>query len=264
MTGVATLEERMDDVRAVMDAAGIERAVLFGWTDAGMLLALFAATYPERVEGLVVGEPTVKEAPEDDQPWGLAATIMEVTREATAPDTWGGGEMLSLIDPSAPPDGRIAAWWRRYERLASTPNASGNHAERRGATRRAAIPVIRAGADARSAPEWFEAPDAGSCAALCERIRRAQYRELPGDALAPYLGDQDSVLVEVEEFVTGTRPPARSDRFLATVVFSDIVGSTEHAERLGDAPWRDTLAGHNAGDRTACRSPRGSCRRHRR
>jgi len=120
MTGVATIEERMDDVRAVMDAAGIERAVLFGWTDAGMLLTLFAATYPERVEGLVLGEPTVKEAPEGDQPWGLASTILEMTRDATGPDTWGGGEMLSFIDPSAPPDGRIAAWWRRYERLAST------------------------------------------------------------------------------------------------------------------------------------------------
>ena len=245
MTGVATLEDRMDDVRAVMDAAGIERAVLFGWTDAGMLLALFAATYPERVEGLVLGEPTVKEAPEGDQPWGLASTTLEMTRDATGPDTWGGGEMLSFIDPSAPPDGRIAAWWRRYERLASTPSAA--------ATMLSAVAQI----DVRPFLDFVQAPTLilhrsgskllmpGAAKHFAERISGAQYRELAGDALAPYLGDQDSVLVEVEEFVTGVRPPARADRFLATVVFSDIVGSTEHAERLGDAPWRDTLAGHN-------------------
>ena len=86
----------------------------------------------------------------------------------------------------------------------------------------------------------------GASRYFADQISGAQYRELPGDAVAPYLGDQDSVLAEVEEFVTGARPPARADRFLATVVFTDIVGSTEHAERLGDAEWRDTLASHHA------------------
>jgi class 3 adenylate cyclase len=188
----------------------------------------------------------VKEAPEGDQPWGLASAILEMTREATGPDTWGGGEMLSFIDPSAPPDGRIAAWWRRYERLASTPNAA--------ATMLSAVAQV----DVRPFLEFVQAPTLilhrsgskllmpGAARHFAERIEGAHYRELAGDALTPYLGDQDSVLVEVEEFVTGTRPPARADRFLATVVFSDIVGSTEHAERLGDARWRDTLAGHNA------------------
>jgi class 3 adenylate cyclase len=86
----------------------------------------------------------------------------------------------------------------------------------------------------------------GASRYFADQISGAQYRELSGDAVAPYLGDQESVLAEVEEFVTGARPPARSDRFLATVVFTDIVGSTELAEQLGDAEWRDTLASHHA------------------
>ena len=157
----------MDDVRAVMDAVGIERAVLFGWADAGTLLALFAATYPERVEGLVLGEPTVKQAPDDDQPWGLASATLQMTRQATGPDTWGGGgELFSLIDPSAPPDGRVTAWWRRYERLASTPSAA---ATMLGAVAQLDVrPFLgfRTGADARPAPAWNDVPDAGRRSAL--------------------------------------------------------------------------------------------------
>ena len=245
MQSVATLEERMDDIRAVMDALELESAVLFGWTDAGTMLALFAGTYPDRVEGLVVGEPTVKQTPDGGQPWGLRPEILAATAAATDPDTWGQGGMLSFVDPSAATDGRIAAWWRRYERLSSTPNAAATMLE------------VIAQVDVRPFLPAVQAPtlvlhrrDAqllvpGASRHFAEQISGAQYRELPGDAAAPYLGDQESVLAEVEEFVTGARPPARSDRFLATVVFTDIVGSTELAEQLGDAEWRDTLSSHH-------------------
>ena len=89
----------------------------------------------------------------------------------------------------------------------------------------------------------------GASRHFADQITHAEYRELPGDSIAAYLGDQDSVLTEVEQFVTGRRPSPNGDRYLATVVFTDIVDSTKHAERLGDAVWRDTLASHYAVDR---------------
>jgi class 3 adenylate cyclase len=239
-----TLEERMDDVRAVMDAAELERAVLFGWTDAGAMLALFAGTYPDRVEALIVGEPTVKQAAEDDHPWGIRPEFLSATVEATAHEVWGSGSMLALIDPSAAQDAHLAAWWRRYERLSSTPNAV------------ATMVGMVGSADVRPFLASVQAPTLvlhrreaqilmpGASQFFADQIAHAEYRELPGDALAPYLGDQDSVLTEVEEFVTGRRPSPQGDRYLATVVFTDIVDSTKHAERLGDAAWRDTLLSH--------------------
>jgi class 3 adenylate cyclase len=245
MATVATLEERMDDIRAVMDALGLERAVLFGWTDAGLMLTLFAGTYHDRVSGLVVGEPTVKQASDGSEPWGLRPEVVATTSTATHPDAWGSGQMLALVDPSAPTDGRVAAWWRRYERLSSTPRAAATMLEA------IADLDVRPFLGAVQAPTLvLHRQDAtllmpGAAQYFADRIDGAQYRELPGDALAPYFGDQDSVLAEVQEFVTGCRPARTVDRFLASVVFTDIVGSTEHAERLGDAEWRNTLIAHH-------------------
>src|SRR5580765_1266548 len=91
INGVATLEERMDDIRAVMDAADFERATLFGWADAGTMLALFAGTHPDRVSGLVVGEPTVKLIPDGTEPWGYRREILDATSEATSAESWGQG-----------------------------------------------------------------------------------------------------------------------------------------------------------------------------
>jgi len=246
INNVATLEERMDDIRAVMDAAEFDRAVLFGWADAGTMLSLFAGTHPDRVEGLVVGEPTVKLVADGSEPWGYRPGILTTTADSTDPTRWGQGGMLAFVDPSASDDGRIAAWWRRYERLSATPSAA------------ATMLQVIEHADVRPFLASVQAPTLvlhrrdsqilmpGAARYFANQIAGADYRELPGEAVAPYLGDQDSVLAEVEEFVTGRRTPARSDRFLATVVFTDIVNSTQHAEQLGDAPWRDTLATHYA------------------
>jgi class 3 adenylate cyclase len=246
MGDVATLEDRMDDIRAVMDAAEFDRAVLFGWADAGTMLALFAATHPDRVEGLVVGEPTVKLSPDGSEPWGYRPEILATSSDATGPQMWGRGGMLAFVDPSAPDDERIAAWWRRYERVSSTPSAA------------ATMLQVIEHADVRTFLVSVQAPTLvlhrqdsqllmpGAARYFADQIAGARYRELPGESVAPYLGDQDSVLAEVQEFVTGTRAPTRTDRFLATVVFTDIVGSTVLAEELGDATWRDTLATHHA------------------
>jgi class 3 adenylate cyclase len=246
MESAATLEERMDDVRAVMDAAGVERAVLFGWTDAATMLALFAGTHPTRVQALIVGEATVKLIGDGKQPWGMRAEVVAATAAATQPDAWGQGRMLSFIDPSARESGRVAAWWRRYERLSCTPRAA------------ATMMNVISQVDVRPLLPSVQAPTlvlhrvgarlhvAGAARYFADQIAGAQYREIPGDTLTPYLGDQAAVLAEVEEFVTGKPTPSRSERFLATVVFTDIVGSTRRADELGDAEWRRTLAAHHA------------------
>ncbi len=243
--GVATLEARMDDVRAVMDAVGVERAVLVGWFDAATILALFASVYPDRVQGLVVGGATVKLAADGEGPWGMNPMVVERAASAIEGGDWGQGTMLDLIAPSVAHDERVVAWWRRYERMSATPNA--------------AAAMLRANAqiDVRELLGSVRAPtlvlhrrdtllvDARSARYFADQIEGAVFRELPGGDVFPYLGDQESVLAEIEEFVTGTRPSPPSDRFLATIVFTDIVGSTERAERDGDARWRDTLATHN-------------------
>ncbi len=122
--GSATLEERVDDVRAVMDAAGIEHAVLVGWFDAAAILALFASSSPERVRGLVAGSASVKLATDDDQPWGMNPAVVERAAQAIEDGDWGQATMLPLIAPSVVDDERIVAWWRRYERMSATPNAA--------------------------------------------------------------------------------------------------------------------------------------------
>jgi class 3 adenylate cyclase len=243
--GVATLEARMDDVGAVMDAAGVERGVLVGWFDAAAILALFASVHPDRVQGLVVGGATVKLAPDKDEPWGMNPVVVERAASAIEGGDWGQGTMLELIAPSAAHDERIAGWWRRYERMSATPNAA---AAMLRANQR--IDVRELLASVRTPTLVLHRRDtllveSRAARYFADRIEGAIFRELPGSDVFPYLGDQESVLAEIEEFVTGTRPAPPSDRFLATIVFTDIVGSTERAERQGDARWRDTLAAHN-------------------
>ena len=153
--------------------------------------------------------------------------------------------MLELIAPSVVSDERIVTWWRKYERMSATPNA--------------AAAMLRANQqiDVRDILPSIHAPtlvlhrrdtllvDSSAARHFADEIEGAQFRELPGADVFPYLGDQDAVLSEIEEFVTGTRQPPSSDRFLATMVFTDIVGSTDLAQSQGDARWRDTLDAHN-------------------
>jgi class 3 adenylate cyclase/pimeloyl-ACP methyl ester carboxylesterase len=244
--GVATLDERIDDVSAVLDAASVERAVLVGWFDAAAILALFASRYPNRVRGLIAGSAAVKLSPAAGEPWGMNPSVVERAAHAIENGDWGHATMLELIAPSVTSDERIVAWWRRYERMSATPNA--------------AAAMLRANQqiDVREILGAIHAPtlvlnrrgtrlvDSAAVRYFADQISGAQFHELPGEDVFPYLGDQDSVLAEIEEFVTGTRPPPPTDRFLATIVFTDVVASTELAQQHGDTRWRDTLDAHNA------------------
>jgi class 3 adenylate cyclase len=244
--GVATLEERVEDVSAVMDAASVDRAVLVGWFDAAAILALYAGRDPNRVQGLIAGSPTVKLAPDVGEPWGMNPSVVERAAHAIENGDWGHATMLDMLAPSVVNDERIVAWWQRYERMSATPNA--------------AAAMLRANQqiDVREIVGIVHAPtlvlhrrgtrlvDSTAARYFAEQISGAQFRELPGGDVFPYLGDQEAVLAEIEEFVTGSRPKPPTDRFLATIVFTDVVASTALAQQQGDSRWRDTLSAHTA------------------
>jgi class 3 adenylate cyclase len=243
--GVATLEERMDDVRAVMDAAGSSKAALVGWFDASALLALFAASFPERTVALVVGAATAKMVQDDHQPWGPNAQFMRQMAEILAAREWGTSSYVKLLAPSMAEDEHFLSWWHRYERVAATPNTA------------AAMFKMNADIDVRRVLATIRVPtlvihrtgmrivDIRAARWFAEQITGARFVELPGDDIFPYVGDSDAVLDEIEAFVTGSKGGRDPDRVLLTVLVTDIVGSTDRAAALGDRRWRELLDAHH-------------------
>jgi class 3 adenylate cyclase len=245
---VATLEERMDDLRAVMDAAGSQRAAVYGSSEGGALSILFAATYPERVSALVLygAYPRMVWAP--DYPDGIPDELFDPgLRDLEA--NWGrgqeGGLPLWAIAPDRADDPVFRRTHGRWERLSASPGAA------------AAIQRMVRELDVRHLLAALRVPtlviyrtaDAGHAAGsryLGAHIPGAKVVELEGNTYFPHLGDQDAIIDEIEEFLTGVRPAHVPDRALATVLFTDIVSSTEHAATLGDDEWTRTLDRHDA------------------
>ena len=237
-----TLEQRMDDVSAVMRAAGSERAAIFGSSEGGLMSVLFAATYPERTVALIALAIYAKRIWSPDYPWAptpeaRAAEIESIER------TWGAEMDISDLAPSAD-----EAFRRRavaYLRRSASPGAA--VALLRMNTQidvRDVLPTIRVPALIlqRVGDRDVKVEEARWIAA---QIPGAKYVELPGDEHLIWAGDVDGVVDEVEEFLTGVRPAREPDRVLATVLFTDIVGSTERAAALGDRRWRELLTAHH-------------------
>jgi class 3 adenylate cyclase len=243
--GWPTLEERMDDIRAVMDAAGSERAVLHGTSEGGPMCMAFAALHPERTAALVLRGTGPRFASSPDWPWGWspeAATPMLDAAEAS----WGSGAVLSWFIQGLADDPRTQEATGRFERFAASPGAARQLLEMN--LRVDIRPVL----SAISAPtlvlhrsgDYIVPVEAGRYTA--EHIRDASLVELPGDFhLSARPGDEDDALDAVEQFLTGTRGDHDIDRVLTTVLFTDIVGSTEQASRLGDHAWRELLDVHD-------------------
>ena len=239
-----TLEERMDDVGAVMDAAGSERAALFGMHEGGAMSALFAAAHPERVSALVAFGMFASRLEAPGYPWGWSP---ERRREwlAEMEATWGGPVGLAAVAPSVVGDEQFARWWSTYLRLGSSPGAAVALARMNSDIDiRNVLPAVRVPTlllhrtdDRRVAIDearW-----------IAGQIPDARLVELPGEDHLAWVGEQDALLDEVEEFLTGARSGPAPDRVLATVLFTDIVGSTEHAVRLGDGEWRELVDRHD-------------------
>jgi len=240
-----TLEERMDDVRAVMDAAGSEQAALFGYSEGGNLSTLFAATYPGRTRALVTFGIFAKRIWSPDYPWAPKPEEREQEYERLERE-WGRDMDLGSLAPSVAEDEAFKRWMTAYFRRSASPGAAvtllrmNTEIDIRAVLPTIGVPTLvlhRTGdLDAKvEEGHW-----------IAKQIPGARFVELPGVDHLPWVGDQGSILDEVEEFLTGVRHGPEPERVLATVLFTDIVDSTARAAALGDRRWRDLLEGHHA------------------
>jgi pimeloyl-ACP methyl ester carboxylesterase len=235
-----TLEERIGDVRAVMDAAGSDRAAIFGWSEGGSMSLMFAATYPERTSALVVcgSFASIKAEPWAVPPNRWERFLGELEKH------WGEGMLVPLNAPSRSKDPVFLKWFGRLERATASPGAilalfRANYE----IDVRHLLPAIRVPTLVLHRIGDKTIPvECGRY--LAQHIPGAKYVELPGDdhLLQAYEQDLlDRVIDEIEEFITGTHHRPEPDRVLATVMFTDIVRSTERAAELGDSRWRELL-----------------------
>jgi pimeloyl-ACP methyl ester carboxylesterase len=241
-----SLEQRMDDVRAVMDAAGVERAALFGLSEGGPMCCTFAATYPARTSALLLYGTFARAMRAPDYPIGLPSHSMDQFQDLVEA-SWGTGSVSAdFFAPSMAHDQAFRQSWARFERLAVSPAGIKALLRMLQATdARHVLPVIRVPTLVVHR-EGDRVARVAAARYIAGHIRGARYVELPGPDHFPWVGDTDAILDEVEEFVTGTRRDQEPDRILATVMFTDIVGSTERAVALGDRRWRELLDRHHA------------------
>ena len=244
---VFTLEQRMDDVRAVMDASGLERAALFGISEGGPMSILFAATYPERTTALVIFGGYAKRTAAPDYTFGWREEEWAAFF-ANVDGHWGTprGLDLDVWAPSIAGNERAAEDMAGYMRAAASPGAVRAVMQmNREIDVRTVLPAVRIPTLIlhRTGDRNIRIQHGRY---MAERIPGARLVELPGDDHVPWVGDGDAIVDEVEEFLTGVRHGPEPDRVLATLLFTDIVGATEKAAELGDRRWRDLLAEHHA------------------
>jgi class 3 adenylate cyclase len=244
VSSMPTLEQRMDDVRAVMDATNSKRAALFGISEGGPMSVLFAATYPDRTAALILYGSIARMAwaPDfliGDKPG--SEDWMEGWRTQ-----WGTPYLLDEWAPSAAHDQPFREWWAKYLRFSASPSAVIN------------LFRMNSEIDVRSVLPTIQVPSlvlhrVGDRAIgvehgryLAANIPGATLVELVGDDHLWWVGDSEAIVNEIQEFLTGQRDIVESDRVLATVLFTDIVDSTRHAAAMGDRRWRDVIDSHNA------------------
>ncbi len=235
------MDERMDDVRAVMDAVGIERAAIFGISEGGSLATLFAASHPERSQALIIYGGFAQSSSWIPTQEALESIIQYIDKN------WGSGEGWLRFAPSMEGDLAFKQWWGKFERLGASPAA--------------AIKLVRMNSqiDITEILPSINVPtliihrkddmivnvEAGRL--FAERIPEAKYMELSGTDHMPWVGENsDRILDEMAQFLTGEWQPIETDRLLATILFTDIVDSTKHVAEMGDRRWRDLLDSHNA------------------
>jgi class 3 adenylate cyclase/pimeloyl-ACP methyl ester carboxylesterase len=239
---LGSIEASVPDVLAVMDAAGMERAVMVGWIDAAAIALQCAARHPQRVAGLVLGEMPATMVPDAYHPWSPDAETLGRVASALEQGAWGEGLLLSRLAPSAAADERISAWFRKLERSSATPSMAAELLRRvltvdsRPILHQIDVPALVVHrAEAAFAPRE-------SLRWLADHLPQGRYLELPGDEVPGFLGDVDGLMDEIEDFLLGTRVTGSRDRRLLTVMFTDVVGSTEQVAALGARRWQGLLA----------------------
>ena len=253
----SSVEEIADaDLTAVLDTVGFERAVLVGTFHAGPTVIRHTVRHPERVTALVVINSFAHYVPEDDYPWGISLEVLDQVTPSTR-ETWGTGSNLEYIAPTRAGDQAFRSWWARCQRLAIPPEQI--------------VGVLRANwlQDVRQLLPDVAVPTlilhreknrfirAGAGRYLAEHIPGAKYVELAGDDQLFFVGDADALLDEIEEFLTGTRQAPEGDVVTATILFTDIVASTEQSARLGHRKWNALTHDHDAMVRATLARNRG-------
>jgi class 3 adenylate cyclase len=244
VSGAPTLEERMDDLRAVMDAAGSEQAAIVGDLDAGAMAMLFAATYPQRTRALVLYGTTSKWGLAPDYPWGVPDHVTDTIVELIG-NHWGKGLVLSMGYPDLSKDPAMARWFARFERNGASPGSAAELFRLNTEIDvRSILPAIKVPTlVVHRTGDPILAPEHGRY--LAEHIPGARLLEVEAREAAGYFEQDPPEFAEIQEFLTGVRPPPKVNRQLATLLFTDIVGSTALAARLGDNRWRDLLKEHH-------------------
>jgi len=239
-----SLEQRIDDLGAVLDAVGSERASIIGFSDGGPLAALFAATYPERTDALVLANTFPKREASADFAYGQDAEFRERIYAAIR-EQWGQPLFVEFLAPSMLQDEEFRAWWGAFMRGSMSPGAA------------LAVQQLNGQVDLRAMLDAIHVPTlvlhrtgdrinpVEGARYLVEHIPGARLVELEGDDHFLWLGDTDGAIRELESFLTGGTSTAEPDRVLATLLFTDIVGSTDRAAELGDRRWSALVETHD-------------------
>jgi class 3 adenylate cyclase len=238
------LEDQIDDVRAVMRAAGSARATVWAETEGTAMASLFAATHPEYVSGLALFTPLPRILRADDYPWATDPATREDFIKSVR-DTWGEGSYITFMAPSLSGDPSFRDWCARLERLASGPGAVPTALRRMGENDvRAVLPLIDVPTLVmrRRDNRWVDERHARY---VVDHVPGARGLTLPGEDMLVFAGDLDPLLDALEEFITGSRRSrSTSQRVLSTVLFTDIVDSTGRAAAMGDGAWSALLDEH--------------------
>jgi len=242
--GAPTLEERIDDLRAVMEAAGSRQAAIVGVSEGVPMSILFAATHPELVSALVLYGGMARSTWAPDYPWATPTDDLLESSTELLPHLYDGA-VLEVMAPSLADDPQARQMFARFQRYAASPAMLQQNM------------LMFLDIDVRSVLPSIDVPtlvihrrgdmtvNRRAAAWMAEQIPSAGYVELPGTDHLPFAGDSDAILDEIEEFLTGVRRTTEIDRVLATVMFTDIVDSTKRASALGDRAWRDLLDAQN-------------------
>lgn len=240
----STLEERMDDVRAVMDTVQSECAVLVGYSEGGPMCSLFAATYPERTLSLIMIGSYARRIKTPDYPWGKTHDNFKRFLKQIEND-WGNAVNLENLAPSLVEDPIFRQWWARFLRLSASPAAA------------IALTRMNSEIDIRKILPTIRVPTLIIHAEndlvvsvkeghyISENIPGAKFEMIPSKDHIPWVGCADMILDKIEEFVTGSISPSKIDRVLYTVMFTDIAMSTELASKIGDRKWQNILKAHH-------------------
>jgi class 3 adenylate cyclase len=243
--GPPILEDQVDDVISVMDAAGSERASVVAQFEGSSMAMMFAAAFPDRVDALALHSPIARMTRNEEVHWANTVEDREAMIDATIAN-WGSGGGIDLWAPSVADNQRLREWFGKLERLAASPGAlrklmdMGNQLDVTSILSTIRVPTLV------THPAGDAFIDRRHAELVVSRIPDAKFVELPAGDLLPLLAGADNFLDVVEEFLTGGRREREPDRVLATVLFTDIVGSTKHATAMGDSRWRDLLQRHDA------------------